>query len=89
MLSQIGGVFEIPFPPIFAGVLKWVGILQLDVFTAMPIDCMVKSSFHSLLLLRTLIPLGIMGTLLLAAWCLFRTSTVSSRQVIKGLIMAS
>ena len=29
VLSQIGHIFGIAFPPIFAGVLKWAGVLQL------------------------------------------------------------
>ena len=29
VMSSLGTVFEIGFPPIFAGVMKWIGVLQV------------------------------------------------------------
>ena len=63
VLSQIGHIFGIAFPPIFAGVLKWAGVLQLDIFSAMPLNCMFDTNFHTMLLLRTLTPLTVMTIL--------------------------
>ena len=60
VMTALGSVFEIAFPPIFSGCMKWIGALQLDIFTALPLDCFMTSSFHSTLLMSTLIPLGVM-----------------------------
>lgn len=71
VLSSIGTVFEIAFPPVFSGLMKWVGVLQLDIFSALPLDCVMTSSFHATLLLRTLVPLGVMlGLAAWGGWCL-------------------
>ena len=66
VMSSIGTVFEIAFPPIFGGMMKWLGVLQLDVFTALPVACITSGGFHTVLLLQTLVPLAIM--LVLAVW---------------------
>lgn len=60
VMSAIGTVFEIRFPPVFSNVMKWIGVLQLDVFATLPLDCVTTSSFHVVFLLKTLVPLGIM-----------------------------
>lgn len=65
VLSQVGTIFEIRFPPIYAFVLKWINVLQLDLFSLMPLECIFETNFHTKLLFRTLIPLGIMGFLAL------------------------
>ena len=80
VLSSIGTVFEIAFPPIFSGMMKWVGVLQLDIFSALPLDCVMTSSFHTTLLMRTLIPLGIMGALgAWGAWLLRKGDTSTTK----------
>jgi hypothetical protein len=43
--------------------LRWLGLIQLDLYTLMPLDCLFRANFHTTLLMRTLIPLGIMGSL--------------------------
>ena len=80
VLSSIGTVFEIAFPPVFSGMMKWVGILQLDIFSALPLDCVMTSSFHTTLIMRTLIPLGIMGGLgAWGAWLLRKGDTSTAK----------
>jgi hypothetical protein len=63
VLTQISTVFDIRFPNVFGSVLRWFGVLQLDLLTLMPLDCFFPSNFHTTLLLRTLIPLTVMGLL--------------------------
>jgi len=66
VLTQIGTVFAIRFPNVFASVLRWLAVLQLDFLTLMPLDCVFPVDFHTSLLLRTLVPLVVM--LVLAAF---------------------
>ena len=79
VLIQIGPVFEIVFPPVFSSVLNWTGILQLDLFSLMPLPCLFESDFHKTLLLRTLVPLAVMAAIGIWGGCLLSNSGVSTR----------
>ena len=79
VLSQIGPVFEIPFPPIYSTLVSWLGVIQLDLFTVMPIACFTPTSFHTTLLMRTLIPLFIMCGLALCARSCLRSKAVGKK----------
>ena len=62
MTGALGLTFSISFPPIYSSVLRWMGVLKLDIFEVMPFSCYGFSfSFHSSLLLRTLSPLGLLA----------------------------
>jgi len=80
VITQISRVFSVTFPPVFTGLLRWIGFLQLDVFTVIPLPCIFESDFHSLLLLRTIIPLAIMSLLSCTSWLLVREASVSSER---------
>ena len=93
VMSSLGTVFEIAFPPVFSGVMKWIGVLQLDIFTALPLNCVITNgSFHTTLLLQTLVPLGIMlllgslGALLLRAGD-NKTQKGASRAVLGNILL--
>ena len=80
VLTQMGAVFEIAFPPMFTSVLKWAGILQLDLLSAVPLDCIFRSNFHRALLLRTLVPLALMIFVGVWGWWLLRKARATSRK---------
>ena len=55
VLSQLELVYSIPFPDLYASLLRWVGMLELNFVDMLPLGCVVKFSFHSKLLLRTML----------------------------------
>ena len=69
---------DIRFPAVFASILRWLNLVQLDFFTLMPLDCLFPTDFHTTLLLRTLIPLGIISFLGLAGAMALRKARVST-----------
>ena len=54
MLTQLGVVYSIPYPPLYTNLLSWIGVLQLDLINVLPIGCIASVSFHTSLLVRTL-----------------------------------
>ena len=63
-LAQVTGAlsltFSISYPPLYSTVLRWLNIFKLDVFEVMPLSCHgFGFSFHSSLLLRTIVPLAL------------------------------
>lgn len=78
VMSAIGGVFEIAFPPIFSGMMNWLGMLQLDLPTALPLACIGAADYHTSLLLSTLVPLGVMLLLALIGVCLMRKADLQT-----------
>jgi hypothetical protein len=61
MLQGVGITFAIPYPPVYVTVLNVASsIVQVDLPTAMPLDCMVPLWFTAKLVLRTLLPLLVM-----------------------------
>ena len=54
MLSQLGVVYAIPFPDVYAHLLRWTSIFQFSLPEIMPLSCIMSFSFYSSLLLRTL-----------------------------------
>ena len=55
VLSQLSIVYSIPFPDIYAKLLRWVGLLELNFMDILPLGCVVSISFHTALLVRTLL----------------------------------
>ena len=74
VITQMRHVFEIRFPVFFATILRWLSLVQLDLFTLMPLACLFPTDFHTTLLLRTLIPLGVISILSLAGALALRKS---------------
>ena len=66
VLSQLSVVYSIPFPGLYAGLLRWVGLLELNFVDILPLGCVATLSFHTTLLVRTLLlpALGIIPILL-------------------------
>ena len=84
VITQLRAVFEISFPVFFSSVLRWIGLLQLDLFTFMPLGCLFATNFHTTLLLRTIIPLAVMLVIGLAGICILRKAEVSTNSRTKA-----
>lgn len=69
MLSGIGPVFSIPFPPSFRVVVQSTrSVIEIDLTRAMPLSCInAFRGFLPVLLVRTLLPLSLILGLALAA----------------------
>ena len=59
VLSQLSVVYSIPFPGLYAGLLRWVGLLELNFVDILPLGCVATLSFHTTLLVRTLLLPGL------------------------------
>ena len=68
VLSKLGLAFATRFPPIFDGLVSYLNLFALDFLDLVPLGCVFEYSFHSLLLARTLIPLGICALALAFGW---------------------
>ena len=55
VLSQIGVVYSIPFPSLYANLLRWTGLLELNFIDILPLGCVMTVGFHFSLLVRTLV----------------------------------
>lgn len=76
VISQISKVFDIRFPFTFALATTWLNLLQLDMFSVVPVECLWNTAnFHSILLIRTLLPLGIVLVLTLIARVLWASDS--------------
>jgi len=63
VLSQLGVVYSIPFPTLYANLLRWLGLLEFNLPEVLPLGCVVNFDFYSALLLRTLL-LPVLGLVL-------------------------
>ena len=64
VLFQLGGVYAIPWPPMFSITLSWIGFINLDLFTVMPFGCFMPLNFYASVFFQTLI-LPIWGVLVM------------------------
>ena len=55
VLSQIGVVYSIPFPSLYANLLRWTSLLELNFIDILPLGCVMTVGFHFSLLVRTLV----------------------------------
>ena len=46
VLSQLGVVYSIPFPGLYANLLRWVGALELNFVEILPLGCVYDVSFY-------------------------------------------
>ena len=65
VLSKIGVTFATRFPPIFSGLILHFNVFSLDFLDLVPLGCVFAYNFRTLLLLRTLVPLGLAAVALL------------------------
>jgi hypothetical protein len=61
ILSPLGIVYSIPFPPVYESMVRWFNVLQLNFIEFMPLACIFDTSYHTILVLRTLMPLLALG----------------------------
>jgi len=58
VLVGLGATFSIPFPPFYEQVVSTVGgLLQIELPSIMPLDCMFSQNFYSKLILKCVWPL--------------------------------
>ena len=55
VLSQLSVVYSIPFPDLYSNLLRWVGLLELNFVDMLPLGCVLSLSFHTTLMMRTLL----------------------------------
>ena len=63
MLTQLGFVYTIPQPPIYANLLRWLDSVNLDIINMMPLSCQAPFTFYHTLLVTTLGSSGIIAFL--------------------------
>ena len=64
VLGSLGIIFSIPYPKVYDDVLERLsGLVQIDFPKLMPMQCIRPTDFHDMLVLRTLLPLFVMGLL--------------------------
>ena len=67
MLTQLGMVFDIPYPALYDQVLRWAGMINLDVVALLPLACILDDyNFYVSLVSHCTLPLVAVGALLLA-----------------------
>ena len=52
VLSQLGVVYSIPFPGLYANLLRWVGALELNFVEILPLGCVYNVSFYEVRIRR-------------------------------------
>jgi hypothetical protein len=55
VLSQLGVVYSIPFPDVYSSLLRWMGLLELNLIDLLPLGCVMTAGFYFSLLVRTLV----------------------------------
>ena len=68
VLSQLGVVYSIPFPDLYSNLLRWVGLLELNFVDMLPLGCVLSLSFHTTLMMRTLL-LPVLSVIALLLHC--------------------
>ena len=58
VVSQLGVIFAIPYPPFYDDLVSILGVFSLDIIEFMPIGCLITLNHDHFLLMRTLIPIA-------------------------------
>ena len=68
ILTNLSGVFNIDFPPMFSALLQMGSICNLDLFALLPVGCWQRAAanYHSQLVSKTLVPAVVVGALTLS-----------------------
>ena len=66
MITQLGMVFDISYPDAYEGVLRVISMVNLDVVSVSPFECLLPYSFYTSLVSHTVLPLAAVAGLLLA-----------------------
>ena len=68
VIKRLGVVYSIPFPPLYLQALRWLTLVDFEFlfnFELMPMNCIMDSDYHIVVLFYTVAPLGIYGLLVL------------------------
>ena len=66
ILGGIGATFSIPFPPFYEQAVSTVGgILQIELPSLMPLDCMISTNFYDKLIFKCVWPICAYAALML------------------------
>ena len=58
ILMGLGAIFSIPFPPIYSASVDAIGgLVQIELPAMMPVDCIIKTTYYSKLVFKTIWPL--------------------------------
>ena len=57
VLTPLGVVYSIPFPSAYDSLMRWLNVFDLNLIEIMPLACIFNSTYHTTLLLRTLLPM--------------------------------
>jgi hypothetical protein len=47
MLTQLGIVFAIAYPPVYTKALRWIGMINLDLVGVSPFECLLPYNFYT------------------------------------------
>ena len=72
VLNSLGIVFSIPYPSLYNSLIAYLSIFSLDIFGVMPLGCSVSLNHDHYLLVRTLVPIVLLGVSFLFRWRLKR-----------------
>jgi len=67
VISQLGVVFQIPYPPFYSDMVDWLGVFSLNFVEMMPLSCFFELDHDHSMLFYTGFPL-ILGALTALAW---------------------
>ena len=84
VLSQLGVVYSIPFPNVYAALLRWMGLIEFNLPEVLPFGCLISFTFYSGLLLRTLMLPGLGLLFVVACTLLGQGFGHSSRPSLPG-----
>ena len=78
ILQGIGAVFAIPFPPVYESAINAIGgLIQIELTSLMPLDCIVSTSYYSRLVFKCVWPLVAYAFLALLAKLLSKAGMAS------------
>ena len=60
----------------YKSTVKWLGVLNLDLFSTIPLECVTKTNFHTTLVLQTLVPFALITLCSVSAVVMFKMSRV-------------
>lgn len=68
ILQGLGAIFDIPFPPFYTQAVSSVGgLIQIELPSLMPLDCIFSTSYYSMLVVKCVWPLAFYLALGIAA----------------------
>ena len=66
IITQLGSVFAIPYPPVYKRALRWLSVVNFDLVKLAPFECLLPYNFYVSLLSHTILPMVSVALLLLA-----------------------